>query len=162
LVIAIGVAFATTKHQVMMAMTPEEFMASNLGGSVKATPSGLQYQVLEEGSGAKPGPNDLVLVQYEGKLLNGKVFDTTKTDGKARPIPVSGTIPGWAEGMQLMSKGAKYRFWMPPTLGYGAEGAGNGIIPPNAVLVFDVELVDVAAQPMGMGMGGMPQGHGGM
>ena len=158
--IGVGAAYMGTASQVTMAMSPDEFMTSNAKHSgVVTTPTGLQYKVLKEGSGPKPGPSDMVLVNYDGKLLSGKTFDSTKTEGKPRPMPIGGTIPGWTEGLQLMSQGAKYRFWMPPALAYGEQGAG-GVIPPNAVISFDVELLAIA--PAQMGMGGVPAGHGGM
>lgn len=158
--IGVAAAYAGTKNQVVMAMSPAEFLAANADNSgVVKTASGLQYKVLKEGSGPKPGPSDLVLVHYEGKLLNGKVFDTTKTDGNPRPMGVSGMIPGWTEGMQLVNQGSKVRFWFPPELAYGPSGAGN-VIPPDSVLIFDVELLAIA--PPQAAMGGMPAGHGGM
>jgi len=163
LLAAVALAYVTTASQVAMAMSPEEFLASNAKqGGVVQTPSGLQYQVLKEGNGPKPTPADMVLVNYDGRLLSGKIFDSTRSGGqqKPRPMPVAGMIPGWTEGMQLMNQGSKYRFWMPPNLAYGETGAGQGIIPPNAVISFDVELLAIA--PAQMGMGGMPPGHGGM
>jgi FKBP-type peptidyl-prolyl cis-trans isomerase len=162
-VAALALAYSTTASQVAMAMSPQEFLDNNAQKSgVVKTASGLQYEVLKEGNGPKPTTNDMVLVTYEGKLLNGKIFDSTKADGseKPRPMPVGGMIPGWTEGLQLMSQGSKYRFWMPPSLAYGEMGAGQGIIPPNAVISFDVELLAIA--PAQMGAGGMPPGHGGM
>jgi len=161
LAVAIGGAYVGTSKPIAMAMTPEEFLAANADhGGVVQTPSGLQYEVLKQGNGPKPGANDIVLVNYEGKLLSGKVFDSTKTDGKPRPMPIGGTIPGWVEGLQLMNQGSTYRFWIPPNLAYGPNGAGGGVIPPNAVITFDVELLAIA--PAQMGLGGMPPGHGGM
>ena len=165
LLIAIVIAWCTTASQVAMAMSPEEFLTSNAKHSgVVQTPSGLQYEVLQEGTGPKATANDMVLVSYTGKLLSGKTFDSTKADGadKPRPMPVGGMIPGWTEGLQLMSQNAKYRFWMPPALAYGEIGAGQGVIPPNAVISFDVELHAIAPAPPQAGMGGMPPGHGGM
>jgi FKBP-type peptidyl-prolyl cis-trans isomerase len=164
LILLAGIALAwwTTSSQVAMAMKPDDFLAANAKQSgVVQTPSGLQYQVLKDGAGPKATSNDMVLVNYTGKLLNGKIFDSTKADGaeKPRPMPVGGMIPGWTEGLQLMNQGAKYRFWMPPGLAYGETGAGQGVIPPDAVISFDVELLAVAPQ---QSMGGMPPGHGGM
>lgn len=157
--IAAGVAYAGTKSQVAMS-DPAGFLASNAGRSgVVTTASGLQYQVIEEGTGITPGPADMVLVEYEGRLLDGTVFDASAKQGGPVPLPVSGVIPGWTEALMLMKKGAKYRLWIPAELAYGPNGAG-GVIPPNAVLDFDVTLVDVApgaAAHMG-GMGAPPQG----
>ncbi len=163
LALGIGFAFSGTAEQVALSMSPEEFLASNAKhNGVKQTPSGLQYEVLSQASGPKPTASDMVLVNYDGKLLSGKTFDSTTKNGKTepRPMPVGGMIPGWTEGLQLMNQGSKVRFWMPPALAYGERGAGEGVIPPNAVISFDVELLAIA--PPQMGMGGMPPGHGGM
>ena len=160
LLVAVGAAYVGTEKQVVQAMTPEDFLASNARHSgVVQTPSGLQYQIIKQGRGPRPTASDMVLVQYEGRLLSGKVFDTTKTDGNPRPLSIVGTIPGWAEGLQLMNQGSTYRFWMPPNLAYGPNGTSDGIIPPNSVITFEVELLAVAPA---QGMGGMPPGHGGM
>ncbi|HEV2747894.1 MAG TPA: FKBP-type peptidyl-prolyl cis-trans isomerase [Allosphingosinicella sp.] len=152
---AAGLAWAGTSTQVTMG-DPAGFMASNARREgVTTTASGLQYQVIKPGTGIVPGPQDLVLVEYEGRLLDGTVFDSTK-EGSPVPLPVSGVIPGWTEALMLMKKGAEYRLWIPPELGYGAAGAG-GVIPANAVLDFDVTLVDVAPGAAAQ-MGGMPPG----
>ena len=87
-----------------------------------------------------------MLVQYEGRLTNGTVFDSSYQRRQPAAFPLQGLIPGWTEGIQLMPVGSKFRFWIPPELGYGAEGAGDGVIPPNAVLEFDVELLEIAPQ----------------
>lgn len=121
-----------------------EFLAKNkLNKNVKTTPSGLQYEVLKEGDGkAKPTASSTANVTYTGKLMDGTVFDSTdKNGGKPIELNLSGVIKGWTEGIQLMSKGAKYRFYIPSELAYGDNGAG-GVIPPGAALIFDVELVD--------------------
>lgn len=150
-----GVAWVGTRGQVSMAQAPEDFMASNgKHAGVVTTASGLQYKVLEEGNGPTPTAQDIVLVEYEGKLVNGDTFDSSARQGGPAALPVSGgMIPGWGEGLQLMKQGAKYRFWMPPSLAFGERGAG-GKIPPNAVTIFDVKLVAIAPpQAMGGGMG---------
>lgn len=108
---------------------------------VKVTASGLQYEVIKEGSGPKPKPTDTVKVNYEGKLVDGTVFDSSYKRGEPIEFPLNRVIPGWTEGLQLMSPGAHYKFTIPSKLAYGEEGAGP--IPPNAVLVFDVELLDI-------------------
>ncbi|BDS05724.1 hypothetical protein NT6N_07640 [Oceaniferula spumae] len=105
------------------------------------TESGLTYQVLREGSGQKPGPKDTVKVAYRGWIQGGDVFDQSP-EGKPSEFPLNMVIKGWQEGVQLMRVGAKYRFTIPPDLGYGTRGAGSSI-PPNATLVFDVELMEV-------------------
>ena len=109
---------------------------------VKTTASGLQYEILKPGTGASPAATDTVAVHYEGRLIDGTVFDSSIARGQPAVFQLDQVIPGWTEGVQLMQPGAKYRFTIPPELGYGARGAG-GTIPPNAVLVFDVELLAV-------------------
>ena len=109
---------------------------------VITTKSGLQYQVLVEGSGEKPKRTDVVKVHYEGQLPNGKVFDSSIARGEPIEFPLDHVIPGWTEGVQLMKVGAKYRFFIPSRLGYGAHGAGNAI-PPHSTLIFVVELLDI-------------------
>ena len=109
---------------------------------VITTKSGLQYQVLVEGSGDKPKRTDVVKVHYEGQLPNGKVFDSSIARGEPIEFPLDHVIPGWTEGVQLMKVGAKYRFFIPSRLGYGAHGAGNAI-PPHSTLIFVVELLDI-------------------
>lgn len=123
----------------------QEFLAKNKSNSkIKTTASGLQYEVLQEGDGTtKPKATDVVQVKYTGKLLDGTVFDSTdKNGGNAMDINLGGVIKGWTEGIQLMSKGAKYRFYIPSELGYGDQGAGVAI-PGGSTIIFDVELVGV-------------------
>ncbi len=110
---------------------------------VKVTASGLQYQVLTEGKGAKPAAEDSVRVHYTGKLLDGTVFDDSTEAGEPVEFPLNRVVPGWSEGLQLMTVGSKYRFWIPGELGYGEMGTPGGPIGPNATLVFDVELIDI-------------------
>ena len=109
---------------------------------VITTKSGLQYQVLVDGSGDKPGLHDIVKVHYEGRLPNGVVFDSSIARGEPIEFPVDGVISGWTEALQLMKAGAKYRLFIPSRLGYGAHGAGNAI-PPHSSLIFEVELLAV-------------------
>ena len=109
---------------------------------VVALPSGLMYQVLNEGSGKKPTAQDTVECHYEGRLIDGTVFDSSYKRGESATFPLNGVIAGWTEGVQLMSEGAKYRFFIPYQLAYGERGAGAAI-PPFAALVFDVELIKV-------------------
>lgn len=109
---------------------------------VKTTASGLEYEVLTEGTGPRPARTDTVLVHYEGRLVDGTVFDSSYRAGQPVAFPLDQVIPGWTEGVQLMTQGSKYRLTVPPALGYGAKGAG-GVIPPNAVLVFDIELLAI-------------------
>jgi len=105
---------------------------------VMVTPSGLQYKILQPGAGAQPAASDSVTVNYRGELTNGSEFDS----GQGISFPLSGVIPGWTEGLQLMKEGGKYRFFIPSELAYGESGAAR-VIPPNAALVFEVELVKV-------------------
>lgn len=109
---------------------------------VVTTKSGLQYQVLREGTGRSPKATDKVRCHYEGTLINGTVFDSSYKRGEPADFPLNGVIPGWTEGVQLMKEGAKYRFFIPYLLGYGERGAGSSI-PPYSTLIFDVELVKV-------------------
>ncbi len=109
---------------------------------VKTLPSGLQYKVLRAGTGARPGPHDRVRVHYEGRLLDGTVFDSSYRRGQPAAFALDRVIPGFAEAVQQMQVGAKYRVWIPPQLGYGERGVPPNI-PPNALLVFDIELLGV-------------------
>jgi len=119
-----------------------EFLAENAkNDSVVQTESGLQYMVLKEGTGAKPGPTDNVTVHYTGRLLDGTVFDSSM-DGEPATFPLNRVIAGWTEGLQLMSEGAKYRLFIPSELAYGEKGSGDKILP-NSTLIFDVELIKV-------------------
>ena len=104
--------------------------------------SGLQYLVLTEGSGKKPGLKDKVKCHYHGTLIDGTVFDSSVQRGKPAEFPVSGVIGGWVEALQLMPVGSKYRLFIPPDLAYGSRGAG-GTIGPNSTLIFDVELLEI-------------------
>lgn len=122
-----------------------EFLAKNKSNpKVKTTASGLQYEVLQEGDGkTKPKASDVVQVKYTGKLLDGTVFDSTdKNGGAPMDINLGGVIKGWTEGIQLMSKGSKYRFYIPSDLAYGDQGAGDAI-PGGSTIIFDVELVNI-------------------
>ena len=121
----------------------EKFLAENARKEgVVTTKSGLQYQILRNGSGRKPTRDDVVSVHYEGRLLNGNVFDSSIARGEPAEFPLGQVIAGWTEGLQLMKPGAKYRFFIPSELAYGEHGAGNSI-PPHATLIFDVELLAV-------------------
>lgn len=121
----------------------EAFLAENAKREgVKTTASGLQYEVLTEGSGAKPSAEDRVTVHYKGSLINGEEFDSSYARGQPVTFPLSNVIPGWTEGVQLMAPGAKYKFFIPSALGYGERGAGVKI-GPNETLVFEVELISV-------------------
>ena len=119
------------------------YLSANKGKpGVHTTASGLQYEVLTEGTGPRPAASDTVAVHYEGKLLDGTVFDSSIARGQPAVFPLNRVIPGWTEGVQLMPTGSKYRFTIPSELAYGTSGAGD-VIPPNAVLVFDIELLAI-------------------
>lgn len=113
---------------------------------VKTTASGLQYEVVQEGSGESPKPTDKVTVHYRGTLPDGTVFDSSYDRNEPATFPVNGVIPGWVEALQLMKPGSKYRLVIPPALAYAERGAGNDI-GPNQVLIFDVELLSVEKAP---------------
>ena len=108
---------------------------------VKVTASGSQYLVLKEGNGVKPGPNDAVTVHYTGRLIDGTVFDSSVERGEPATFAVGQVIPGWVEGLQLMSEGAAWRLFIPSNLAYGPHGTGP--IQPNSTLIFDVQLIKV-------------------
>ena len=114
---------------------------------VKTTASGLQYEVLTEGSGESPKPTDRVTVHYRGTLPDGTVFDSSYDRKEPATFPVNGVIPGWVEALQLMKPGAKYHLVIPPALAYGERGAAGGQIGPNQALVFDVELISIEKTP---------------
>ena len=121
----------------------ENFLAENAKREgVKVTESGLQYEVLTPALGMKPVAADTVSCHYEGRLIDGTVFDSSYRRGEPASFPLQGVIRGWTEGLQLMSIGSKFRFFIPFELAYGAQGAG-GSIPPYAALVFDVELLGI-------------------
>lgn len=121
----------------------EKYLADNAKNEgVVTLPSGLQYKILKEGNGGKPKATDNVKCHYEGMLIDGSVFDSSIQRGEPATFPLNQVIAGWTEGLQLMQEGAKYRFFIPYTLGYGERGAGQSI-PPFAALVFDVELIAV-------------------
>ncbi|OOR93162.1 peptidylprolyl isomerase [Moraxella caviae] len=118
----------------------EKFLAENAKKEgVKTTASGLQYKVITEGSGKSPKATDTVTVHYEGKLIDGTVFDSSYERGMPAQFPLNQVIPGWTEGLQLMKEGGKYEFFVPSDLAYGE--AGNPAIEPNSVLIFTVELL---------------------
>ena len=121
----------------------EKFLAENKNrNGVITTASGLQYEIITEGTGKKPTANSKVKVDYHGTLLDGTVFDSSVDRGTPAEFGVGQVIPGWTEGLQLMSEGSKYLFWIPSDLAYGERGAG-GQIKPNAALIFEVELFSV-------------------
>ncbi len=121
----------------------EQYLAENAKKEgVKVTESGLQYIVLQEGTGKKPKKTDSVKCHYEGFLTDGTLFDSSVQRGEPATFGLQQVISGWTEGLQLMQEGAKYRFFIPYMLGYGESGAGRSI-PPYSTLIFDVELIEV-------------------
>ncbi|MDR1576535.1 MAG: FKBP-type peptidyl-prolyl cis-trans isomerase [Treponema sp.] len=106
------------------------------------TESGLQYEVITEGEGEKPGAGDTVKVNYEGTLTDGRVFDSSWERGEPAELPIGAVIPGWSEGVRLMTVGSTYRFFIPSSLAYGPQGAGQ-LIPPYSTLIFKVELLEI-------------------
>lgn len=120
----------------------KEFLEQNAKKEgVHVTKSGLQYQIVKEGTGKKPGPNDVVTVHYTGRLIDGTVFDSSVERGEPATFAVGQVIPGWVEGLQLMSEGAAWRLFIPSELAYGVHGTGP--IQPNSTLIFDVQLIKV-------------------
>mgnify|MGYP001207045706 FL=1 len=121
----------------------EKFLAENAKrDGVTTTATGLQYEVLVEGSGDSPKETDQVTVHYHGTLIDGTVFDSSVERGQPATFPVNGVIAGWVEALQLMNPGAKYKLFIPSNLAYGERGAG-GSIGPNATLIFEVELISI-------------------
>lgn len=111
--------------------------------SVQETSSGLQYEVLSQSDqDNRPEPTQSVTVHYEGRLLNGKVFDSSIKRDRPATFPLNAVIAGWTEGLQLMSVGSNFRFFIPPDLGYGSRQVGSDI-PPNSLLIFDVTLLEI-------------------
>lgn len=120
----------------------EAFLSENFKKEgVKTTLSGLQYEILEEGDGARPGPTSEVTVHYHGTLIDGTIFDSSVQRGTPATFGVNQVIRGWTEALQMMKKGSKYRLYIPQELAYGANAPG-GVIQPYMALIFDVELID--------------------
>lgn len=149
LIITIIIA-GITMFSIANATTPEEnkakgvaYLAENTKKpNIKTTASGLQYEVLVPGKGAKsPSASDDVTVHYKGTSLDGNEFDSSYSRGEPTTFPLNRVIPGWTEGVQLMTEGAKYRFFIPSELAYGERGAGP--IGPNETLIFEVELIKI-------------------
>ena len=138
----------------------DAFLAKNKSApGVKTTASGLQYQVLSQGTGARPGPNDTVEINYTGTFINGQVFDASAQHNPpgAAKIPLAGVIPGFREGLQLMQVGGHYKLYIPSALAYGAQPQPP--MPPNQTLIFDVTLVSTGPTPAGSApQGGAPGG----
>lgn len=122
----------------------QDFLATNSSKpGVVSLPSGLQYEVITEGTGEKPGATDTVTCHYHGTLINGTIFDSSVQRGRPASFPLNQVIKGWTEGVQLMGTGSKWRFFIPPHLGYGDRQVGPSI-GPNSTLIFEVELLSVS------------------
>lgn len=166
----VGIALAFVSAFALARQGDPALLREARGSGVVTTPSGLQYKVEKAGAGAKPTVTDVALVSYQGRLLDGSTFDKSQ---QPVPFPVApgATVPGFSEGLRLMSKGSKFRFWMKPALAYGPEEKrgpdGRVVIPANSTLVFDVELIDFIPETVlrqmqaQQGMGGAPGGAGG-
>jgi FKBP-type peptidyl-prolyl cis-trans isomerase FkpA len=136
------------------------FLASNKSKpGVKVTASGLQYQVITPGSGARPGPNDTVKINYTGTFVDGRTFDSSAQNGGPVSIPLAHVIPGFREGLQLMQAGGHYKLFIPANLAYGAEP--SRFPEPNATLIFDITLISTGPTPAGAQDGGAPAGGAG-
>lgn len=152
---AVALAWLGTSTDAVRASLPnDKFLAANKQQSgVIETASGLQYEVLKQGAGASPTDADVALVMYKGTLRDGTQFDASQ---QPTPLPVAGMIPGFTEALKLMKKGGKYRIWIKPELGYGAEPRrdpqGREVLPANSLLVFEVELFEFMPQAQFMQM----------
>ncbi len=125
----------------------EAYLAANKAKEgVVTLPSGLQYKILKEGSGKKPTLDDTVVCNYRGTLIDGTEFDSSYKRNQPASFPVKGVIKGWTEALQLMQEGSKWQLFIPSNLAYGENGMGN-VIPPNATLIFEVELISIKGKP---------------
>ncbi len=144
---ALGAAFTLAPLTTMADSATEKgekFLAENkTKEGVKTTASGLQYKITKEGTGKSPAATDRVLVHYEGKLLDGTVFDSSIKRGEPIAFPLNRVIPGWTEGLQLIKEGGKAILYIPSKLAYGASGTPGGPIGPNETLIFEVELIKI-------------------
>lgn len=124
------------------------FIAKNAKKAGVVAVPGIQYEVLKKGTGAQPERSDCVSVNYSGSLIDGKVFDKSEP-GQPATFPAGALIPGWVEALQMMHEGDKWRLVVPAGLAYGRKGAGNGVIPPDQTLIFEVELLKVSHPSQG-------------
>lgn len=135
---------ATQNDQESIPTDQEQFLIDNAAREeVIVTQSGLQYEVLRSAESAQPTENSIVTVHYRGTITDGTEFDSSYARGEPNTFPLSGTIPGWVEGVQLMSVGSQFRFFIPPTLAYADTGVPGTVIAPGAVLVFEIELLEI-------------------
>jgi FKBP-type peptidyl-prolyl cis-trans isomerase len=132
------------QQQAKLKQEGDAFLAANKGKEgIVTLPSGLQYKILKEGSGAKPTADDSVVCNYKGTLINGTEFDSSYKRGEPATFPVGGVIKGWTEALQLMPVGSKWQLFIPADLAYGARGTPGGPIGPNSTLIFEVELLSI-------------------
>jgi peptidylprolyl isomerase/FKBP-type peptidyl-prolyl cis-trans isomerase FklB len=152
LLLTFALAACAKTHPVEPAAAGAAFLATNAhAAGVRTTPSGLEYRILRSGpaSGLRPKPADEVKVDYEGKLTDGEVFDSSYARGAPAVMTVRDLVPGWREALQLMRPGDEWQIWLPAKLGYGDKGAGP--IPPGAVLEFKLELIGVLPDASSVG-----------
>lgn len=147
--VAVGADKASPAPKDMAAESKAYMAKVKAEEGVRILPSGLAFKIVREGpaDGLRPALTDEVKVHYEGKLPDGRVFDSSYERGTPAAMPLRGLIPAWQEALQLMRPGDEWILYVPPELGYGAEGAGGGEIPPNAALIFRIELIDVLPGP---------------
>lgn len=122
---------------------PDKKSTSSTDSTYMVTESGLKYTIVKEGAGARPSASDNVTVHYTGRLTNGTIFDSSVDRGEPTTFPLNRVIPGWTEGLQLMQEGGVAVFYIPSELAYGETGTPGGPIPPNAPLIFEVQLIKV-------------------
>lgn len=139
------VSVSKQKHGPAIAEGKAFLEKNKLQPGIQVTASGLQYQIINKGTGIRPKATDTVLVNYRGTLLNGKQFDSSYDRKEPLSLPLNNVIPGWTEGVQLMQTGSKYKFFVPYNLAYGERGAGADI-PPYSTLIFEIELLKVNGQ----------------
>jgi peptidylprolyl isomerase/FKBP-type peptidyl-prolyl cis-trans isomerase FklB len=147
---ACGQAAGNAPELAKSAAEAKTYMETNAKAEgIKTLPSGVQYKIVRSGppGGLKPGPEDEVKVHYEGKLVSGKVFDSSYERGQPAAMELRALIPAWKEALQLMRPGDEWVLYVPPEMGYGEEGAGGGEIPGNSVLIFRIELIGVLPAP---------------
>jgi FKBP-type peptidyl-prolyl cis-trans isomerase len=141
---ALDAAFNKQKEE-NLKKTSQFLLENGRKKGVQTTKSGLQYEIIERGGGAHPQKDSVVVVHYTGSLIDGTVFDSSRERDEPATIPLGQVIPGWSEGIQLMRVGGRSRFFIPPNLAYGEEDAIEEI-PPNSVLIFDVELLEIEGE----------------
>ncbi len=149
--ISTAIMEAGERRDAVFIQAATSFMEANKAKpGIVTTESGLQYEVMREAAGDKPGLTDVVTVHYKGQLTDEKVFDSSYDRGEPATFPLERVIAGWQEGLQLMPVGSQYRFYIPYELGYGTRGAGSDI-PPYSVLIFEVELISIDRDDSGEG-----------